>query len=208
MSAQTIITISRQYASGGKEIGKKVAEKLSIPFYDKELITLAAEKSGFSQELFENADEKASSSLLYSLLMGSYAFGNGVSAANVLPINDQLFLIQSELIKKAAEEGPCVIVGRCADYVLREHKNCLNVFIHADKAARLQRAIQEYHVPENKAAETLIKKDKQRANYYNFYANQKWDSLDNYDLVLNSSALGIDNTAELILRAAEMYQHS
>jgi cytidylate kinase len=208
MSAQTIITISRQYASGGKEIGQKVAEKLGIPFYDKELITCAAEKSGFSQEMFENADEKASSSLLYSLLMGSYAFGSGISGTNILPINDQLFLIQSELIKKAAMQGPCVIVGRCADYVLRENKNCLNVFIHAEKAYRLQRAIQDYQVPENKAADTLVKKDKQRANYYNFYANQKWDNLDNYDLVLCSSSLGIDNTAELIVKAAAMYHQN
>ena len=205
MSAQTIITISRQYASGGKEIGQKVAEKLGIPFYDKELITLAAKESGFSQEAFEKADERATSSLLYSLLMGSYAFGNNAAAPGVLPINDQLFLIQSDLIKKAANEGPCVIVGRCANYVLHEKKNCLNVFIHADKAARVQRAVQKYNIPENKAAETLTKKDKQRAAYFNFYANKRWDDLDNYDLVLNSSTLGIDNTVDLIVSAAAMY---
>jgi len=208
MSAQTIITISRQYASGGKEIGQKVAKKLGIPFYDKELITLAAKESGFTQEMFEKADERATSSLLYSLLMGSYAFGSTTSTPNTLPINDQLFLIQSNLIKKAANEGPCVIVGRCANYVLHEKKNCLSVFVHADKASRLQRAIQEYSLPENKAAETLVKKDKQRAAYYNFYASQRWDDLDNYDLTLNSSTLGVDNAVELIVKAAEMLHHN
>ena len=208
MSAQTIITISRQYASGGKEIGQKVAKKLGIPFYDKELITLAAKESGFTQEMFEKADERATSSLLYSLLMGSYAFGSTTSTPNTLPINDQLFLIQSNLIKKAANEGPCVIVGRCANYVLHEKKNCLSVFVHADKTSRLQRAIQEYSLPENKAAETLVKKDKQRAAYYNFYASQRWDDLDNYDLTLNSSTLGVDNAVELIVKAAEMLHHN
>ena len=206
MSAQTIITIARQYASGGKEIGQKVAAKLGIPFYDKELIAIAAKESGLSEDIFEKADEKAGGSLLYALLMGNYAFGSSMSPANVLPINDQLYLIQSDLIKKAAATGPCVIVGRCADYVLSNNKNCLNVFVHADKPSRLKRAIQEYHIPEDKAAEVLMKKDKQRANYYNFYTNKKWDDINNYPLALSSSALGIDNAVELILSAAAKYQ--
>lgn len=208
MGNQTIITIARQYASGGKEIGQKVAEKLNVPFYDKELIAMAAKQNGYSQELFESADEKAGNSLLYSLLMGSYAFGNPITPVNIMPLNDQLFLIQADLIKKAAAEGSCVIVGRCADYVLRDNKSCLKVYIHADKPSRINRAIKEYSVPQNKSADVLAKTDKQRANYYNFYTNRKWDDLDNYDLVLNSSTLGIDNTVDLIVTAANQFQNN
>ena len=123
-----VITISRQFGSGGHEVGEKLAKRLELPFYDKELIALAAKKSGFSEEVFADVDEKATSSLLYSMVMGSYAFGTRVPGINEMPINDKLFIIQSDIIKKAAAEGPCVIVGRCADYILREHPNCLNVF--------------------------------------------------------------------------------
>ena len=133
-----VITIARQYGSGGHEVGEKVAKKLGLPFYDKALIAMATKKSGISEEVFVDADEKAASSLLYSMVMGSYAFGARVPSINEMPINDKLFIIQSDIIKKAAAEGPCVIIGRCADYILREHENCLNVFVHADKAAMNQ----------------------------------------------------------------------
>ena len=116
-----VITIARQFGSGGHEVGEKVAKKLGLPFFDKELIAMAAKKSGLSEEVFADADEKATSSLLYSMVMGSYAFGARVPSINEMPINDKLFIIQSDIIKKAAAEGPCVIIGRCADYILREH---------------------------------------------------------------------------------------
>ena len=135
MSTKTIITIARQYGSGGREIGEKVAKRLGIPFYNKDLITLAAKQSGMSPEIFEKADEKATNSLLYSLMMGNYTFGSQITPMDNLPINDKLFLAQSQIIREAAEKGPCVIVGRCADYVLRENKNCLHVFIYADHFA-------------------------------------------------------------------------
>ena len=199
-----IIAIARQYGSGGRKIGQKVAKDLNLPFYDKELIALAAQESGISKELFEKADEKASNSLLYSLIMGSYTFGNHVDPAIEMPINDKLFIIQSDIITKAAQEGPCVIVGRCADYVLRECKNVFNVFIYADKFARMDRIVEEYGINPEKAAADVVKKDKQRANYYNFYTNKKWGDLENYHLAIDSSAVGIDNASELIKAAAEM----
>ena len=115
MSTKTIITIARQYGSGGREIGEKVAKRLGIPFYNKDLITLAAKQSGMSPEIFEKADEKATNSLLYSLMMGNYTFGSQITPMDNLPINDKLFLAQSQIIREAAEKGPCVIVGRCAD---------------------------------------------------------------------------------------------
>ncbi len=208
MSTKTIITIARQYGSGGREIGEKVAKRLGIPFYNKDLITLAAKQSGMSPEFFEKADEKATNSLLYSLMMGNYTFGSQITPMDNLPINDKLFLAQSQIIREAAEKGPCVIVGRCADYVLRENKNCLHVFIYADHFARMDRIIKKYDVDPAKAADTLVKQDKQRANYYNFYSNQKWGSPENYHLMLESSAFGIENSIDLICKAVEMKENA
>ena len=199
-----VITISRQYGSGGHEVGEKVAHKLNLPFYDKALIVMAAKKSGLSEEVFADADEKATSSLLYSMVMGSYAFGARVPGINEMPINDKLFIIQSDIIKKAAQEGPCVIIGRCADYILREHPNCLNVFVHADKSARIKRIVGLGHCEEKKAPDFVTKKDKQRANYYNFYSNNRWDDLQNYDLTIDTSRFSVDKAVDMIIDAAKL----
>ncbi len=200
----TIITIARQYGSGGRKVGKLIAEEFNIPYYDKELIDMAAKESGMNEEVFEKADEKASSSLIYSLMMGNYTFGSHVSPINGMPINDMLFLVQSDVIKEAAKSGPCVIVGRCADYVLHDEKNVFNAFIHADRAFRIDRIINEYEVEAEKAKEYLVKKDKQRANYYNFYTNNNWGNLENYHVTINSGVTGIEGAAELIKDAVLM----
>lgn len=197
-----VITIARQYGSGGHEVGEMLAHKLNIPFYDKALIAMAAKKSGLSEEVFADADEKATSSLLYSMVMGSYAFGSRIPGVNEMPINDKLFIIQSDIIKKAAAEGPCVIIGRCADYILREHENSMNVFIHADKSARVQRIVSKNLCEEKKAPDFVTKKDKQRANYYNFYSNNRWDDLLNYDLTIDTSRFSIEQAVELLIDAA------
>jgi Cytidylate kinase len=199
-----VITIARQFGSGGHEVGEKLAGKLSIPFYDKALIALAAKKSGLSEEIFAEADEKATSSLLYSMVMGSYAFGSRIPGINEMPINDKLFIIQSDIIKNAAKEGSCVIIGRCADYILREHQNCLNVFIHADKDSRVERVLEKNLAETKKASEFVTKKDKQRANYYNFYSNNKWDDMKNYDLSIDTSKFTIDETVDMIVAAAKL----
>lgn len=199
-----VITISRQFGSGGHEVGEKLAKRLELPFYDKELIALAAKKSGFSEEVFADVDEKATSSLLYSMVMGSYAFGTRVPGINEMPINDKLFIIQSDIIKKAAAEGPCVIVGRCADYILREHPNCLNVFVHANKSARIKRIVGLGYCDEKKAPDFVTKKDKQRANYYNFYSNNRWDDLQNYDLTIDTSRFSVGLAVDMIIDAAKL----
>lgn len=198
-----IITIARQYGSGGHEIGEKVAEKLGIPFYDKALIAMAAKKSGFSEEVFADVDEKATSSLLYSMVMGTYAYGGRIAGVNEMPINDKLFIIQADIIKKVAAEGPCVIIGRCADYVLRDNNNCLNVFVHANKEDRMKRVVSKKLVEEKKAADFVTKKDKQRANYYNFYTNNRWDDMANYGLALNTGRFSIDDCVTLVMQAAK-----
>ncbi len=197
-----VITISRQFGSGGHEIGEKLARQLNVPFYDKALIAMAAKQSGLSEEVFAHADEKATSSLLYSMVMGSYSFGARVPGINEMPINDKLFIIQSDIIKKAAGEGPCVVIGRCADYILREHDNCLNVFVHADKETRIKRSVAKKDCEERKAADFVTKKDKQRANYYNFYSNKRWDDLQNYDITIDTSRFTIDQAVELLIDAA------
>jgi len=201
---KTIITIARQYGSGGREIGQKLAKELDIPFYDKELIALSAKENGLDEKMFEKKDERASSSLLYSLMIGNYTFGSHVSSNNDIPINDMLFLIQTDIIKKLAKEGPCVIVGRCADYVLRDESDIFNIFIHTDKLNRMDRVMHEYDVAPEKAADYLVKKDKQRANYYNFYTNKKWGDLENYHLTLDSAATNINGAVELIKSAVVM----
>lgn len=198
-----VITISRQFGSGGHEVGEKLARQLDVPFYDKALIAMAAKQSGLSEEVFANADEKATSSLLYSMVMGSYSFGARVPGINEMPINDKLFIIQSDIIKKAAAEGPCVIIGRCADYILREHDNCLNVFVHASKEERVRRSVAKKDCEERKASDFVTKKDKQRANYYNFYSNKHWDDLQNYDITIDTSRFTVDEAVELLMDAAK-----
>ena len=198
-----VITISRQFGSGGHEVGEKLARQLDVPFYDKALIAMAAKQSGLSEEVFANADEKATSSLLYSMVMGSYSFGARVPGINEMPINDKLFIIQSDIIKKAAADGPCVIIGRCADYILREHENCLNVFVHASKEERVRRSIAKKDCEERKASDFVTKKDKKRANYYNFYSNKRWDDLQNYDITLDTSRFTVDEAVDILMDAAK-----
>ena len=198
-----VITISRQFGSGGHEVGEKLARQLDVPFYDKALIANAAKQSGLSEEVFAKADEKATSSHLYSMVMGSYSFGARVPGINEMPINDKLFIIQSDIIKKAAADGPCVIIGRCADYILREHENCLNVFVHANKEDRIRRSVMKKDCEERKAADFVTKKDKQRANYYNFYSNKRWDDLQNYDITIDTSRFTVDEAVELLMDAAK-----
>lgn len=198
MEHKYIITIGRQFGSGGREIGKALAESLGIPFYDKELISLAAKESGMDAEVFKNVDERATNSLLYSLSMGLYSFGNNFSATGDLPVNDRLYILQHQIIKKLADEGPCVIVGRCADYVLKDRDDCINIFIHADMDYRKQRAIDIHGVAKNRAEQIVNKTDKIRANYYSFYSGQKWGYAQNYDLCLDSSKLSADKAVKLI----------
>lgn len=197
-----VITISRQYGSGGHEVGEKLAKALGVPFYDKALIAMAAKQSGYSEEVFADADEKASSSLLYSMVMGNHGFGTHVPGLSEMPINDKLFIIQSDIIKKAANEGPCVIIGRCADYILRDFDNCLNVFIHAPKEDRVKRIVGKNLCEAKKAPDFVTKKDKQRANYYNFYSNNRWDDLSNYDLTVDAAKFTVEGAVELIADAA------
>ena len=194
-----IITISREFGSGGRESGQIVAQKLNIPYYDNALITIAAKKSGFVEELFEQADQKPTGSLLYSLSM----FGAGMSSVE-LPLNDKIFLIQSDIIKEVAAQGPCVVVGRCADYVLRETENVVHFFLYGSIEARTAFAIREHDFPSEKAAEAVKKFDKRRASYYHYYTGKKWGEAKNYHLCMDTTNLTPEKTAEIILKYVDL----
>ncbi len=195
---KSIITISREFGSGGHEIGKRLAQELDIPFYDKELLDRAAKNSGICKELFESHDENSSGSFLFSLVMGDYSLDSNGMLNTQMPLNHQLFLAQFESIKKIADEGPCVIVGRCADYVLEDYDNVINFFVMADMTDKKKRICSRYDIEKNKVEDFIKKTDKRRANYYNYYTDKKWGTARNYDLCINSSKIGIDNSVELM----------
>ena len=189
-----IITITRQYGSGGREIGRKLAEAYDVPFYDNEIISRAAKETGFAEAAFERAEDKASNSLLYSIAMGMNVFSNQEVGFSGLSLDDRIFLAQSKVIRNVAEEGPCVIVGKCADYILKDREDVVNLFINATIDFRIKRAIEVDDISRNKAAETVLKKDKSRANYYKYHSGERWDNVLNYDMAIRSDLCGIDGT--------------
>ena len=203
--ANKIYTIGREFGSGGREVGEKLAAKLGIKLYDKELLQQAAKDSGFCEEIFENHDENPTNSFLYSLVMDTYSV-SGYSAAPFLdmPLNHKVFLAQFETIKKIAEKESCVIVGRCADYALSDNPDCINIFIHADLDVRIKNVSRNLNITENKARDIINKTDKQRASYYNYYTSKKWGDSKSYNLSLDAGKLGTDNCVEMILKFTEL----
>lgn len=199
----TVITIGRQFGSAGREIGEKVAEHFGIKCYDKELLTRAAKESGFCEEMIQNHDEKPTNSFLYNLVMDTYSFGYNTSSFVDMPISHKVFLAQFDTIKKIAQEESCVIVGRCADYALADRDNVVNLFIYGREEAKTQRIMERYNLSESKARDMIIKKDKQRQSYYNYYSSKKWGRADSYDLCINSSVLGVDGTVKLVIQYVE-----
>ena len=196
--AKAIITIGRQYGSGGREIGQRLAEKLGIKCYDSELLDRAAKDSGMCQEIFENHDERPTNSFLYSLVMDTYSMGYSSSAFADMPINHKVFLAQFNAIKEIAKEGPCVMVGRCADYALADNPNLVSVFVHAPLENRIRRIATKYDLTDSKAKDSILKTDKKRASYYNYYSSKRWGDSKSYDLCMNSSKIGYDGVVKMI----------
>jgi cytidylate kinase len=203
MEYHSIITIGRQYGSGGRYIASMLSERMGIPYYDKELLAEASKDSGINQQVLEDYDEKHTKGLLFGL-MGSTPRGEGGSMYLDMPLNHKIFLAQFDTIRRLADEGPCILVGRCADYVLRDHENLLNVFIRASAEDRMKRIIEYNQVDPSKAEEILRKTDKQRAAYYNYYATGGWGDVNNYHLCLDSGVLGYDGCVDIIVRAVEV----
>ncbi len=206
MAKKIIVTIGRQYGSGGRYVGRLLAEKLGVPFYDKELLAEAAKHSGICEELFEDHDEKPTRSLLFSLVTGMQTHGSPGSFYMDMPLNHKIFLAQFDAIRRIAQEGSCVIVGRCADYVLRDDPDAVKVFVKADMPSKIQRAVKYYGLEEDKAEERIRKADRQRASYYNYYATATWGDVDNYDLCVDTGKLGVEGAVDLICRHIELAQ--
>lgn len=205
---KTVITIGRQYGSAGHEIGEKVAKYFNVPFYDKKILTRAAKDSGFCEEMIQNHDERPTNSFLYNLVMDTYSFGYNSSSFVDMPISHKVFLAQFDAIKSFADEGPCVIVGRCADYALADYDNVLNIFIYSDDDFRAK-----YLMEHDKSIKSLedakdifVKKDKQRQSYYNYYSTKKWGRAESYDLCINSAKLGIEGTVKFITQYIEDFE--
>lgn len=192
-----VITITRQYGSGGREIGQKLANALGVEFFDNKLLEVAAGNSGIHKSHFEQNDEKRSNSFLY-LLSTAYSQGG-------VPFDDALFFAQLEAIQKIASEQSCVIIGRCADYALRDFSRILNVFVCAPTEVRIKRAVEVYGITEKHAADYVKRIDKQRTSYYNYYTDKRWGQPQNYHICVDSSALGIDGSVDLIKQFAEAF---
>lgn len=201
----TIITIGRQFGSGGKEVGIRVAKELGIPFYDKELLKEAARKSGLCEKIVENFDERPKS-LLYSIAMDSYMFalpGSGLGDS----LEQQVYLATFNTIRRIAEQGSCVIIGRCADYALADNPNHLSLFIHAPMEVRIQRVARRQDLTPERARTLIAKTDKRRASYYEYYSSQKWGAVESYDFCLDSSYLGLGGTVEMIRAIVQHKEH-
>lgn len=194
-----VINLGRQLGSGGKEIGEKLAKRLNISFYDKELLNIDAKESGLCKRFFEKADESASQNVIGGIFSMRFPY---ISDSN-LPYgscinNDSLFKIQSDVIKELSEKQSCLFVGRCADYILRDHPRCVNIFISASQESRIKRVMQTNNISEEKAEELIEKADKKRESYYNYYSYNSWGVAKTYHLCIDSSALGIEKTIDFV----------
>ena len=200
-----IITIGRQYGSGGRALGKMIAEKLNIPLYDKELVELAAKKSNVSLEAVKEIDERASSSLLYSIVTGGWgAKGLNVPLFYEMPLNDKLFIAQAKVIKELAAKESFVIAGRCADFVLKDNPNVIRVFVHAPLEHCIDVVAPMKNMSRKEAEKFILKKDKYRGEYYYHYTGKNWNDARNYDICLNSSELNYDKCIEIIKNYMEV----
>lgn len=205
MKNNLIITISREFGSGGREIGEKLAMELGIPYYDKAIIDKTAKETGFCAEFIEKEEQKVTSSLLFNLATNTYTFGNMMSTYGQ-SLSDQVFQAESKVIRDLASEGSCVIVGRCADYILKNQFPCFNIFICADFEKRCERAVEKYGVNKNTVNDIVKKTDKARIRHNQFYGSQDWGDARNYDVTINSGTVGIDNAVQMLKAVIENYK--
>lgn len=192
-----IITIGRQYGSGGREIGHTLGKVLNIPVYDKELLDLASEKSGMSREYLEKLDEQGTASFFQSLVFNATLIGN-VATNYYIPMNDQLFILQSEMIVELATKSDCIIIGRCADDVLKDKFKLIKVFITGNLECRIKKVMERHNKTCEEAKQEVAKIDKKRASYYDYYTRQSWQNISNYDISLNSSKFSINEIVDIL----------
>lgn len=196
MKHNLVITIGRESGSAGRHIGQMLANEMGVKCYDKELLTLAAKHSGLCEELFKTHDEKPTNSFLYSV---GYSGGGYLD----MPLNQKVFLAQFDAIKKLAEEESCVIVGRCADYALADYPGMVSVFICGNEEDKIRHLMERHKIERAKAKEIMVKTDKRRSSYYNYYSSKRWGDCKSYDLCINSSAVGYEGAVKIIKTFAE-----
>ncbi len=202
--ANTIITIGRQFGSNGRLIGEKLAELMGVKCYDKQLIKEAAKQSGLWEDFLDNMDEKPTSSFLYSVVMDPYSYMSFDNNSNYgMNLNQKAFMATYETIKSIADRESCVIIGRCSNYVLREYEKVLSAFIYAPLEVRIDTVMKRFNLNEKQARDQIAKEDKARASYFNYYTSYKWGKNESYDILIDSSLLGPDGTAELLLDVAK-----
>ncbi|MBE6674617.1 MAG: cytidylate kinase-like family protein [Ruminococcaceae bacterium] len=209
MKDNVIVTIARQYGSGGREVGELLAKEYNLAFHDKSLIELAAQKSGIDLDVLKKADEDVTPSFLYSIAVGNfdmYPLSINMSPYE-MPVNDKLFNLQADIIKEEAEKAPSVFVGRCADYILNGYKKVIKVYIYADIDSRVKRIAEKEGIGENDARVLIYKTDKRRANYYNYYTSLKWGKSENYNLMIDTSAVGTAGAAKIIGEYIKLMQN-
>ena len=201
--ANKVITISREFGTGARTIGQKLAEELGFAYYDRAIIQLAADKSGLSPDFIEKNEEKASNNFLFNIATSAY-ISSGINLQYTVPVNDKAFIAQSDVIREIAEKDNCVIVGRCANYVLSDHPNLLRVFVRANKDDRIERCIKEYGYDPKTVEAELNKIDKGRSSYYKYYTGSAWKDMDNYDICINSSKGGIELSVKTLADLAKV----
>ena len=207
MSNPLIITIGREYGSGGHQIGEIVAQKLGIAFYDKQIISLAAQKSGLSDEFIANNEQRVKSGLMQNLAT-SAAYSSGFFSSQYLPLSESIFISQAQVIRDIAAKESAVIVGRCADYILEGRENTINVFVHAPMEARVKRIMELHGIDEAAAMKEISRSDKERGNHYFRYTDMKWGKAQNYDICVNSALMGVEKTAEMLAKLAQIEERA
>ena len=203
MKNPLIITIGREYGSGGRQIGKALAERLGISYYDKEIITLAAKKSGLAEEFIAGNEQRVRSGLMHTF-SASASYHNGFFANQYLPLSENIFIAQAQAIRDIAAKESAVIVGRCADYILEGRENTINVFIHAPMEARVKRIMELHNIDEAAAIKEINRSDKERGNHYFRYTDMKWGKAQNYDVCINSALMGVEKTVVLLAVLAQI----
>ena len=203
MKNPLIITIGREYGSGGRQIGKALAERLGISYYDKEIITLAAKKSGLAEEFIAGNEQRVRSGLMHNF-SATASYHSGFFANQYLPLSENIFIAQAQAIRDIAAKESAVIVGRCADYILEGRENTINVFIHAPMETRVKRIMALHNVDEATAIKEINRSDKERGNHYFRYTDMKWGKAQNYHVCINSALMGVEKTAEMLVDLAKI----
>lgn len=199
-----VITIARGYGSGGKTMGKMLAEELGVHFYDRELLRLASDESGINEELFGKADEQLKKSLLFRIARKEYKGQLIPPDREDFVSNDNLFNYQAKVIRQIAEQESCIIVGRCADYILKDKDNVVKIFVHASVEDCVERLEDMFHLPKKELEKKVIDTDKRRSEYYKYYTGRNWEDAKNYDLCLNSGKLGFEKCVEIVKNYLEI----